>query len=79
MQDNALRGSGIWYGRVGPEQVEGIIEETIVEGRVVGELLRGGVMQGGGNVGRMVEAQLKKESVGDEGVGTLKLRPRARV
>ena len=78
MQGNALRGGGIWYGRVGPEQVEGIVEETIIKGRVVGDLLRGGIMQDGGNIGRMVEAQLKKESGGGEGVGMLKLKPRAR-
>ncbi|KAI1531803.1 Suc-Fer-like domain containing protein [Pyrenophora tritici-repentis] len=57
MQGNALKGSGIWYGRVGPENVEGVVEETLVGGRVITELLRGGVMQGGGNIGRIVEAQ----------------------
>ena len=40
---NRLAGKGIWYGRVGPSHVEGIIVETIVKGRVVGELFRGGI------------------------------------
>lgn len=77
MQGNALSGSGIWYGRVGPEQVEGLVEETVVRGRVVGDLLRGGVMQDGRNVGRVVEAQVKAER-GEEETGRLRLRPRAR-
>ncbi|KAF3000843.1 Leucyl-tRNA synthetase, mitochondrial [Curvularia kusanoi] len=77
MEGNALRGSGIWYGRVGPEQVEGLVEETVVKGRIVGELLRGGVTQDGGNIGRMVEAQLRAER-GEEDTGRLRLKPRAR-
>ena len=77
LEGNGLSGSGIWYGRVGPEQVEGLIEETVVKGRIVGELLRGGVMQGGGNIGRIIEAQLKAER-GEGEQGTLKLRPRVR-
>ncbi|KAI9864655.1 MAG: hypothetical protein M1813_003144 [Trichoglossum hirsutum] len=40
---NRLAGKGIWYGRVEPRHVEGIIEETIVKGRVIGELFRGGI------------------------------------
>ncbi|KAH0552948.1 hypothetical protein GP486_006854 [Trichoglossum hirsutum] len=43
---NRLAGKGIWYGRVEPRHVEGIIEETIVGGRVIGELFRGGVGEG---------------------------------
>ncbi|RMZ67103.1 hypothetical protein GMOD_00000981 [Pyrenophora seminiperda CCB06] len=79
MQGNALKGSGIWYGRVGPENVEGVVEETVVRGRVIMELLRGGVMQGGGNIGRMVEAQLKRESgEEEESDGGLRLMARAR-
>ncbi|GME59456.1 Fmi1 protein [Neofusicoccum parvum] len=38
-----LAGKGIWYGRVGPEQVEGVVEQTIVQGKVVKELFRGGI------------------------------------
>ncbi|OAL55485.1 Sucraseferredoxin-like protein, partial [Pyrenochaeta sp. DS3sAY3a] len=29
MRRNALNGAGIWYGRVGPENVEGVVEETV--------------------------------------------------
>jgi (2Fe-2S) ferredoxin len=42
-----LAACGIWYGRVGPEHVEGIVEETVLGGRVIEELFRGGVRQGG--------------------------------
>jgi (2Fe-2S) ferredoxin len=31
----------IWYGRVEPKHVEGIVKETIGGGRVIQELLRG--------------------------------------
>jgi hypothetical protein len=34
-------GWGVWYGRVGVEEVEGIVQETVLGGRVVGSLLRG--------------------------------------
>ncbi len=36
-----LAGTGIWYGRVEPRHVQGIVEETIKRGRVITELLRG--------------------------------------
>lgn len=75
--NNELGGAGVWYGRVGPEHVEGLVEETFVRGRVVTELLRGGVMQDGRNIGRMVEAQMKRDS-GAEDEGVLKLKARAR-
>lgn len=42
-----LAGHGIWYGRVEPAHVEGIVSETIRKGRVVEELLRGGIRQDG--------------------------------
>jgi hypothetical protein len=71
-EEKTLRGTGIWYGRIGPENVEGLVEETIVKGRVVVDMLRGGITMEGGNVGRMVEVQER----GDEGI--LKLKPRAR-
>lgn len=78
MRGNKLAGAGIWYGRVGPENVEGVVGETVVGGRVVLELLRGGIMGDGGSVGRMVEAQQARERGGGEEEGGLKLRPRAR-
>jgi hypothetical protein len=45
--DNALAGKGIWYGRVGPEHVEGIVAKTVLEGKVIKDLFRGGVGQEG--------------------------------
>lgn len=42
---NPLAGKGIWYSRVGPEHVEGIVEKTVVEGKVIKELFRGGIDQ----------------------------------
>lgn len=46
-EENVLAGCGIWYGRVEPRHVEGIIKETILSGRVIADLFRGGVRQGG--------------------------------
>jgi hypothetical protein len=77
LEGNALKGTGIWYGRVGPENVEGLVEETVVRGRVVVELLRGGITMEGGNIGRMVEAQLAEERGEGDG-GGLRLKARAR-
>lgn len=42
---HALAGHGIWYGRVEPRHVEGIIGETIRKGVVIRELFRGGITQ----------------------------------
>ena len=36
-----LAGKGVWYGRVEPKHVEGIVEQTIRQGTVIEELLRG--------------------------------------
>lgn len=44
---NALAGKGIWYGRVEPRHVEGIVKETVLNGRVVRDHFRGGVEEGG--------------------------------
>jgi (2Fe-2S) ferredoxin len=41
-----LAGCGIWYGRVEPKHVEGILKETVAGGRVIKELFRGGIKQG---------------------------------
>jgi hypothetical protein len=38
-----LAGCGIWYGRVEPKHVEGIIKETLLGGKVIKELFRGGI------------------------------------
>jgi (2Fe-2S) ferredoxin len=42
-----LAGHGIWYGRVEPRHVEGVVCETILKGNVIMELLRGGINQQG--------------------------------
>lgn len=42
-----LAGKGIWYGRVEPKHVEGIVNTTIVHGTVIEELLRGGIERAG--------------------------------
>lgn len=44
---NPLAGKGIWYGRMEPRHVEGIVEETILRGRVVADHFRGGVGMNG--------------------------------
>ena len=36
-----LAGKGVWYGRVEPRHVEGIMNETIRKGTIIEELLRG--------------------------------------
>ena len=36
-----LAGRGIWYGRVEPKHVEGILNETVKKGVIIEELLRG--------------------------------------
>lgn len=42
-----LAGKGIWYGRVEPKHVQGIVNETILGGRVVTDHFRGGIDQTG--------------------------------
>lgn len=44
---NPLAGKGIWYGRVGPEHVEGVVGKTIMDGKVIKNLFRGGISQSG--------------------------------
>jgi hypothetical protein len=40
-----LAGCGIWYGRVEPKHVDGIVKETILGGRVITDMFRGGIDQ----------------------------------
>lgn len=40
---NSLAGKGIWYGRVEPSHVEGIVAKTVLDGKVIKELFRGGI------------------------------------
>lgn len=44
-EDHPLAGHGLWYGRVEPQHVEGIIHETIGQGRVIENMFRGGIKQ----------------------------------
>ncbi|ETN36615.1 uncharacterized protein HMPREF1541_08893 [Cyphellophora europaea CBS 101466] len=46
-KESPLAGKGVWYGRVEPRHVEGIINETILGGKVIRELCRGVVDEGG--------------------------------
>lgn len=55
MEGNAWAGSGIWYGRIGPDNVDGLVESTIVEGKIVFDLLRGGITNEGGNIAKLLE------------------------
>ncbi|CZT18794.1 related to sucrose cleavage protein [Ramularia collo-cygni] len=47
-RSNPLAGNGIWYGRVGPEHVEGIVAKTILDGQVIKDQFRGGIDGNGG-------------------------------
>lgn len=47
LEGHPLAGTGIWYGRVEPKHVEGIVKTTIEEGVVIEELLRGGIGKDG--------------------------------
>ena len=38
-------GTGIWYGRVEPKHVEGIVQSTVFDGVVIEDLFRGGIRQ----------------------------------
>ncbi|KAI1469712.1 FMI1 protein [Daldinia caldariorum] len=40
-----LAGHGIWYGRIEPKHVEGVIKETIVNGNIIMDHFRGGINQ----------------------------------
>ncbi|KAJ3523528.1 hypothetical protein NM208_g12413 [Fusarium decemcellulare] len=42
-EPHPLAGHGIWYGRVEPKNVEGIVRETIMRGNVVADMFRGGI------------------------------------
>jgi (2Fe-2S) ferredoxin len=44
-EDSVLAGRGIWYGRVEPRHVEGIIKETILGDKVIKDLFRGATDQ----------------------------------
>ncbi|PWY94022.1 sucrose cleavage family protein [Aspergillus sclerotioniger CBS 115572] len=43
-----LAGKGIWYGRTEPKHVQGVVEETILGGRIITDHFRGGIDRDGG-------------------------------
>lgn len=55
-----LAGMGIWYGRVEPKHVEGLIKASLKEGKVVEELLRGGVQKDKGVLHMLLKPRAKK-------------------
>lgn len=44
---NDLAGMGIWHGRVEPGHVQGLVEKSILGGRIVMDLFRGGIGRDG--------------------------------
>lgn len=42
-----LAGHGVWYGRIEPKHVEGVIRETILGGNVIADHFRGAIKQNG--------------------------------
>ncbi|KAK2861134.1 hypothetical protein FQN49_004512 [Arthroderma sp. PD_2] len=44
---NTLAGKAIWYGRVEPKHVQGIVRETVLNGRVIRDHFRGGIDEDG--------------------------------
>lgn len=46
-EPHPLAAKGIWYGRVEPKHVQGIVNETILGGRVVTDHFRGGIDRNG--------------------------------
>jgi hypothetical protein len=42
-REHPLAGCGVWYGRVEPSHVEGIVRETVLKGNIVLEHFRGGI------------------------------------
>ncbi|KAF1965843.1 hypothetical protein BU23DRAFT_545272 [Bimuria novae-zelandiae CBS 107.79] len=54
-EEKALAGWGIWYGRVGPANVEEIVQNTVVDRRVALEFLRGGITHEGKDIAKIME------------------------
>lgn len=46
-EPHPLAGKGIWYGRIEPKHVQGLVEETILGGKVVTDHFRGGIDRNG--------------------------------
>ncbi|KAI0471874.1 Sucraseferredoxin-like protein [Xylariaceae sp. FL0804] len=43
--DHPLAGHGVWYGRVEPRHVEGVVNETIIKGNIIKDHFRGAINQ----------------------------------
>ena len=46
-EPHPLAGKGIWYGRIEPKHVQGLVDETILGGKVVADHFRGGIDRNG--------------------------------
>ena len=53
MQPSPLSGTGLWYGRVAPQHVHGILDQTLLKGNIIRELFRGVVGDAGRGVMRL--------------------------
>ncbi|KAJ2903990.1 FMI1 protein [Zalerion maritima] len=42
-ENHPLAGLGVWYGRVEPKHVEGIVQETLLKGKLIEEFFRGAI------------------------------------
>lgn len=56
-EKHPLAGMGLWYGRVEPKHVEGIVRETLEKGTVIEELYRGAIDR---------ERKVVRMDIGDE-------------
>lgn len=74
--NHPLRGKGIWYGRVEPWHVEGIIEQTMKEGRIIRELFRGGMP--GVRLSKEGELEIAEEGLALTPISPKEWAPRAR-
>jgi hypothetical protein len=46
-RSHPLAGHGVWYGRVEPKHVQGIVSETIIKGNVIKGFFRGAIRRDG--------------------------------
>ncbi|KAK7700844.1 hypothetical protein SLS64_010695 [Diaporthe eres] len=65
-ETHPLAGHGLWYGRVEPKHVDGIINETVLQGRVIENMFRGALFSAttdiGNPFGRKPKSVLNGES-----------------
>lgn len=55
-QHHPLSGMGIWYGRVEPKHVDGIVKESVLGGAIIKDLFRGGI-DGKGGILRLADVE----------------------